>query len=121
MLEWATLPENSRICVRRGQVFAAISVPSNLPVGCSGKAIQKPVASEPADTFPRYVLSGFVIQKVDAVLSEGINWSVAFCPRPPPPPKIEFVESQGRLGLHLVRIPRLEMYWLPCSTPSSRK
>src|SRR5579871_2196394 len=73
MSEWATLPENSLICVRRGQVFAAISVPSNLPVGCSGKAIQKPVASEPADTFPRYVLSGFVIQKVDAVLSEGIN------------------------------------------------
>ena len=75
--EWATLPENSFNCVRRGQVFALISVPSNLPVGCSGKAIQKPVASEPADTFPRYVLSGFVIQNVDTVLSEGINWSVA--------------------------------------------
>src|SRR5579885_2997583 len=71
--EWETLPLNSRIFIRRGQVLALISVPSNLPVGCWGKAYQKPVASEPADTFPRYVLSGLVIQKVDAVLSEGIN------------------------------------------------
>ena len=31
------------------------------------------------------------------------------------------VELQGRVGLHLVRIPRLFRYWLPCSTPSSRK
>src|ERR1043166_5683756 len=36
--EWATLPLNSRTLVRRGHVFALISVPSNFPVGCSGKA-----------------------------------------------------------------------------------
>ena len=51
--EWATLPLNSRNFVRRGQVFKAISVPSNLPDGCSGKANQKPVASEPAATLSR--------------------------------------------------------------------
>ena len=51
--EWATLPLNSRNFVRRGQVALLISVPSNLPVGCSGKANQKPVASEPAATLSR--------------------------------------------------------------------
>jgi hypothetical protein len=30
-----------------------ISVPSNWPVGCCGKAIQKPIASDPAATLSR--------------------------------------------------------------------
>src|SRR5262245_26272120 len=78
--EWETLPLNSRTFVRRGQVALLISVPSNLPVGCSGKANQKPVASEPAATLSRYVLSGFVIQKLDTVLSEGSRTSLEFWP-----------------------------------------
>ncbi len=41
--ECAVLPLNSRTAVRRGQVFLLVSVPSNWPVGCSGKANQKPV------------------------------------------------------------------------------
>src|SRR6185436_17938441 len=61
--EWETLPLNSRNFMRRGQVALLISVPSNFPVGCSGKANQKPVASEPAATLSRYTLSGLVIQK----------------------------------------------------------
>jgi hypothetical protein len=52
-LEWAVLPLNSRSRVRRGQVFLLISVPSNWPVGCTGKAIQKPIWSEPAATLSR--------------------------------------------------------------------
>src|SRR5579863_7105237 len=79
-LEWETLPLNSRKGVRRGQVFALISVPSNLPVGCSGNDIQKPFESEPAATLSRYVLSGLVIQKVAAVLSEGSRTSLACWP-----------------------------------------
>ena len=39
--------------VRRGQVALLISVPSNAPVGCSGNANQKPVASDPAATLSR--------------------------------------------------------------------
>src|SRR6185312_8554067 len=78
--EWAVLPLNSRTRVRRGQVALLTSVPANAPVGCSGKANQKPVASDPAATLSRKILSGLVIQKVDAVLSEGIRMSLAFCP-----------------------------------------
>ncbi len=51
--EWEVLPLNSRTWVRRGQVVLLISVPSNLPVGCSGKANQKPVESDPAATLSR--------------------------------------------------------------------
>src|SRR3954471_17364174 len=78
--EWAVLPLNSRTLVRRGHVFALISVPSNLPVGCSGNANQNPVESDPAATLSRYTLSGLVIQNVDAVLSDGIRMSLAFWP-----------------------------------------
>src|SRR3954469_20959902 len=70
--ECATLPLNSRSFMRRGHIALLLSVPSCAPVGCSGKASQKPVASEPAATLSRYTLSGLVIQKEDAVLSEGI-------------------------------------------------
>src|SRR6185436_6750428 len=66
----------SRNGVRRGQVFALISVPSNLPFGCSGNDIQKPFESEPAATLSRKVLSGLVIQKLAAVLSEGNRTSL---------------------------------------------
>src|SRR5579862_7663795 len=101
-LEWATLPLNSRNGVRRGQVFALISVPSNLPVGCSGNDIQKPFESEPAATLSRYMLSGLVIQKVDAVLSEGIRMSLAFWPFPPAgrlsPAAARFVATHGASG-----------------------
>src|SRR4029079_15026440 len=79
-LEWATLPLNSRNGVRRGQVFALISVPSNLPFGCSGNDIQKPFESEPAATLSRKVLSGLVIQNVATVLSEGSRTSLEAWP-----------------------------------------
>src|SRR5580658_7895522 len=78
--EWAVLPLNSRSGIRRGQVALLISVPANAPVGCSGSANQKPVDSDPAATLSRKILSGLVIQKVDAVLSEGIRISLAFWP-----------------------------------------
>src|SRR5215469_5036232 len=78
--EWETLPLNSFTFILRGQVFLLISVPSNLPVGCSGMANQKPVASDPAATLSRYILSGLVIQKLEAVLSEGSRISLAFWP-----------------------------------------
>src|SRR5579862_9887042 len=78
--EWAVLPLNSRSRVRRGQVVLLISVPSNAPVGWFGSASQNPVASDPAATLSRKILSGFVNQKVDAVLSEGIRTSLASCP-----------------------------------------
>src|SRR5690606_30656073 len=69
--EWATLPRNSRILVRRGQVLRLASVPRNAPFGCSGSDIQKPFASEPAATLSMKVLSGLVIQYDATVLSEG--------------------------------------------------
>src|SRR5215510_4801573 len=78
--EWAVLPLNSRSRIRRGQVALLTSVPSNTPVGCSGKANQKPVDSDPAATLSRKTLSGLVNQKLDAVLSEGIRMSLAFWP-----------------------------------------
>src|SRR6185503_14730456 len=78
--EWAVLPLNSRSAIRRGQVALLTSVPSNAPVGCIGNANQKPVDSDPAATLSRKILSGLVIQKVDAVLSEGIRMSLAFWP-----------------------------------------
>src|SRR6478609_4520508 len=89
--EWAVLPLNSRTGVRRGQMLALPSLPSCAPVGCSGKANQKPVCSDPAATLSRYTLSGLVIQKVDAVLSDGIStaldaWPAALEPGPPPDP-----------------------------------
>src|SRR5690606_22703103 len=70
-LEWATLPLNSRIGVRRGQVFRLASVPRNAPFGCSGKDNQKPFSSEPAATLSIKELSGLVIQYDATVLSEG--------------------------------------------------
>src|SRR6185436_18162966 len=95
--EWATLPLNSRSFVRRGQVALLISVPSNLPVGCSGKANQKPVASDPAATLSRYVLSGLVIQKDDTVLSEGIRTSLESWPV-----VLKFVPAVAPNGARLV-------------------
>src|SRR6185437_15787163 len=94
--EWAVLPLNSRTRVRRGQVALLTSVPANAPVGCSGRANQKPVASDPAAT-----LSRLVIQNVDAVLSEGIRTSLALWPAkskflPPSAPNgPRFVATQG--------------------------
>src|SRR5512135_2397677 len=125
--EWAVLPLNSRIRIRRGQVTLLISVPSNFPVGCSGRANQKPVESDPAATLSRYTLSGLVIQNVDAVLSDGIRMSLAFWPsvRKFLPSVVlkgaRFVGTHGASGWHFVRIPRLWTNWLPCSTASSRK
>src|SRR5687767_6322371 len=125
--EWATLPLNSRNFVRRGQVALLISVPSNAPVGCSGKANQNPVASEPAATLSRYTLSGLVIQKLDTVLSEGIktsleSWPVKLKFVPAVAPNgARLVGSQGLDVWHLVWIARLRTYWLPVSMPSSRK
>src|SRR5215467_4665063 len=124
--EWEVLPLNSFTFIRRGQVFALSSVPSNLPVGCSGKANQNPVASDPAATLSRYTLSGLVIQKVDAVLSEGSRISLAFWPvesklvPPVVPNGARFVGTHGASGWHLVKIARLWTNWLSCSTPSSR-
>src|SRR6478672_9404000 len=74
-LEWAVLFLNSRNLVRRGQVFLAMSVPRNLPCGCSGNDSQKPFSSEPAATLSMKVLSGLVIQKLATVLSDGIRVS----------------------------------------------
>ena len=99
--ECAVLPLNSRTRVRRGQVVLLTSVPSNAPVGCCGNANQKPVASDPAATLSRKILSGLVIQKVDAVLSEGIRISLALCPAgsktglPSDPIGPRFVGTQG--------------------------
>src|SRR4029453_19184262 len=70
-LEWATLPLNSAILVRRGQVALLISVPSNFPIGGSGNDHQKPFSSEPAATLSMKLLSGLVIQYAATVLSEG--------------------------------------------------
>src|SRR4030095_7582233 len=75
-LEWAVLFLNSRNLVRRGQMFWAMSVPRNLPIGCSGRDNQKPFASEPAATLSMKVLSGLVIQKAAPVLSEGSRVSL---------------------------------------------
>src|SRR5262245_47908696 len=79
-VEFATLHLNSRTFMRRGKVVLLISEPSNLPVGFCGNANQKPVESDPAATLPRYMLFGFVIQKLDAVLSEGSRTSLASWP-----------------------------------------
>src|SRR6185436_11765065 len=118
--EWDTFPLNSRSFVRRGHVALLISVPSNWPVGCSGTASQKPVASEPAATLSRNTLSGLVIQYVDAVLSEGIrtsfeSWPVSLKFRPSfsDPNGARFVGSQGLDVWHLVWIARLWTNWLP--------
>src|SRR5918911_1553054 len=127
MFEWATLPLNSRILIRRGHVVLLISVPSNFPVGCSGSAYQKPVESDPAATLSRYTLSGFVIQNVEAVLSDGIRMSFASWPAATKflPSGVlngsRLVGMHGAFGWHLVRMPRLWTNWLPCSTASSRK
>ena len=73
------------------------------------------------------MLSGLVIQKVDAVLSEGIRTSLASWPvvlkfvPSVAPNGARLVGSHGASGWHLVRIARLWTNWLPCSTPSSRK
>src|SRR5580704_1578540 len=109
------------------QVALLMSVPANAPVGCSGMAYQKPVASEPAATLSTKVLSGLVIQNVDTLLSEGIRISLASWPvstkfLPPVDPNgARLVPTHGASGWHLVRIPRLCTNWLPCSTASSRK
>ena len=52
-LEWDTLPLNSRNLVRRGQIFWLPSLSRKAPVGCCGKANQKPIASDPAATLSR--------------------------------------------------------------------
>src|ERR1700722_16894923 len=126
--EWAVLPLNSLTCIRRGQVALLISVPANAPVGCSGMAYQKPVASEPAATVSTKGLSGLVIQNVHSLLSEGIRRALAFGPTdskflPPAtdPNGARLVGTHGASGWPLVRIPRLCTNWLPCSTASSRK
>src|SRR5688572_16455090 len=126
--EWATLPLNSRNFMRRGQVALLISVPSNLPNGCSGKANQKPVESDPAATLSRYILSGLVIQNVDTVLSDGIRtsldcWPVVlkFRPSPVAPNGARLVGSHAFDVWHFVWIARLRTNSLPCSMPSSRK
>src|ERR1700722_11020756 len=126
--EWAVLPLNSLTCIRRGQVALLISVPAKAPVGCSGMAYQKPVASEPAATLSTKLLSGLVIQNVDTLLSEGIRISLAswpaelkFLPPATDPNGARLVGEHGASGWHLVRIPRLWTNWLPCSTASSRK
>src|SRR5512134_2539756 len=96
--EWATLPLNSRNGVRRGQVALLISVPSNLPFGCSGSDIQKPFESDPAATLSRYVLSGLVIQKLATVLSEGSRTSLDCWPFVPvlvSPAAARLVGTQG--------------------------
>ncbi len=73
------------------------------------------------------MLSGLVIQKVEAVLSDGIStafdaWPAALAPGPPPDPAgPRLVGTQGRVGWHLVWMPRLWTNWLPVSTASSRK
>src|SRR5690349_5474067 len=72
------------------------------------------------------MLSGLVIQKVEAVLSDGIRMFGDFCPAAPRPAVASpagprFVGSHGRVGWHLVWMPRLWTNWLPVSTPSSRK
>src|SRR6478735_5239886 len=79
-LEWETLPLNSRNRVRRGQILLLPSLSRKAPVGCCGKAIQKPIASDPAATLSRYTLSGLVIQNDDAVLSDGIRILSDFWP-----------------------------------------
>ena len=75
-LEWATLPKNAPRGVRRGQT----SFVAERPVGCSGKASQKPKPSEPAATLFRTTLSGLVIQNVAGELSLGSRR----CPWRPP-------------------------------------
>src|SRR4030095_2238895 len=123
-LEWATLPLNSRNGVRRGQVCALISVPANLPFGCSGNDIQKPFESEPAATLSRYVLSGLVIQKLAAVLSEGSRTSLDCWPFVPflvSPLAARLVGTHGLDVWHFVWIARLWTNSLPCSMSSSRE
>src|SRR5262245_8350040 len=106
--ECAVLPLNSRTAVRRGQTFSVPALPSFAPVGCSGKANQNPVWSDPAATLSRYMLSGLVIQKVEAVLSDGIRtaleaWPAAPEPGPPPDPAgPRLVGTHGSVGWHLV-------------------
>src|SRR5215469_6473770 len=70
-LEWATLPLNSRSGVRRGQMVLLTSESLKAPWGCIGRDSQKPFSSEPAATLSMKLLSGLVIQKDAAVLSEG--------------------------------------------------
>src|SRR5262245_58824780 len=95
--EWAVLPLNLRIFFRLGKVALLISVPSNFPVGFTGKANQKPVASEPAATLSRKVFSGLVIQKDDTVLSEGIRTSLESWPV-----VLKFVPAVAPNGARLV-------------------
>src|SRR5690606_36126012 len=121
--EWATLPLNTPCGMRRGHTFAASSVPSNAPMGCSGSEYQKPFASEPAATFSTKWLNGFVIQYVVTVLSDGIRTSAERWPLPSPlsPGTPRLVGLHGFVGWHFVAIPRLRTNQLPVSMPSSRK
>jgi cell migration-inducing and hyaluronan-binding protein len=101
---WITNPDN----VYRGNVAAGsdaigfwIALPSlsrKAPVGCCGRANQKPIASEPAATLSRYTLSGLVIQYDDAVLSEGIRMWSDFWPAVDWWAMVRLVGSHGRVG-----------------------
>src|SRR5688572_20241371 len=128
--ECATLPLNSRIGVRRGQMVLAISVPSNCPFGCSGRDSQKPFSSEPAATLSMKLLSGLVIQKDATVLSEGsrVSWAEKLVllrawrfAESISPFAARLVGTQAFDVWHLVWIARFLMNSLPCSIPSSRK
>src|SRR5215469_6777953 len=131
-LEWATLPLNSAILVRRGQVALLISVPSNFPCGCSGNDHQKPFSSEPAATLSTNVLSGLVIQKAATVLSEGsrvslpdtlaclMAWRFSYALLSSPF-GARLYGTQAFEVWHLIWMARLCTNWLPCSMPSSRK
>src|SRR6187200_1491344 len=100
--EWETLPLNSRNFVRAGHVALLRSEPSNAPVGCSGKASQKPVASDPAATLPTYVLSeGIRISLESWPLVLKFNRSAV------DPNGARSVGSQGLDVWHLVWIARL--------------
>src|SRR4029450_6955802 len=106
-----------------------MSVPRNLPIGCSGKENQKPFASEPAATLSMKVLSGLVIQKAATVLSEGsrvclpdmmvvlMHWRFA---ESISPFGARLVGTHAFEVWHLIWIARLCTNSLPCSMPSSR-
>jgi hypothetical protein len=95
VLEWATLPLNSRSGRLRGRSGA----PVERPVGEAGSANQNPKPVDPAATLPLKLLSGLVIQNVAARLSVGSTPSV----------------------VALVPSPRLLAIRFPVSAPSSRK